>query len=140
MSTHENVERSEAIEPGSDRSFGFVVGGILTAIGTYQYFVDSGVYVWTGTPGVLLLILGLLAPKLLHPLNLAWTRLGIFLGKIVTPVIMFLVFVVSVVPTGLLLRLFRKDLLRLKPVDDGSSYWIERSPPGPPPESLKDQF
>ena len=86
------------------------------------------------------MLLGLLAPRILHPLNVAWTHLGILLGKIVTPVVMFLVYVVSVIPVGLLVRLLGKDLLRLKPNKGESSYWIERTPPGPPPESLKDQF
>ena len=84
------------------------------------------------------MLAGLAVPKLLHPLNMLWTKLGLLLGRIVTPVVMFLVYAISVVPIGLLLRLFGKDLLRLKPAD--SSYWIDRSPPGPPPESLKDQF
>ena len=140
MNTHENINPIEGIEPGSDRSFGLIVGGILVAIGTYQYFTDSSIYGWTMAPGMVLVALGAIRPGLLHPLNVAWMRLGLLLGKIVTPVIMLLVFVISIIPTGLILRLFGKDLLRLKKTTTESSYWIERSPPGPAPESLKDQF
>ena len=140
MSTHESSDRSEVIEPGSDRNFGYVVGGILSAIGVYQYFTGSMWFAWTITPGAMLILLGFLAPSVLHPLNLAWTHLGILLGKIVTPVVMLLVYVVSVIPVGLIMRMLGKDLLRLKRKGEESSYWIDRTPPGPPPESLKDQF
>ena len=140
MSTHENTNPTEAIEPGSDRSFGFVVGGILSAIGIYQYVMGSTVYGWILAPGAMLVLLGIVVPRILRPLNLAWMWLGILLGRIITPVIMLLVFIVSIVPIGLLLRLFGKDSLKLRPATEEVSYWIERSPPGPPPESLNDQF
>ena len=140
MSTHEKTNHSEVIEPGSDRSFGLVVGGILSVIGIYQFFAGSGLSVWILGPGVALVFVGVIAPRMLHPLNIAWTHLGILLGKVVTPVVMFLVYVISVVPTGLILRLVGKDLLRLKSATSDATYWIERTPPGPPPESLKDQF
>ena len=87
-----------------------------------------------------LMLLGIVAPRILHPLNVAWARLGILLGRIITPVVMFVVYAVSVVPIGLALRLFGKDLLGLKRREDPASYWVHREPPGPPPESLKDQF
>ncbi len=140
MSTHETVVRYEDIEPGSDRSFGLIVGGILCAIGLFQYFTESSLYLWFLSPGALLILLGLVRPGLLHPLNIAWMKLGLLLGRIVTPVVMFLVYLISVVPIGLLLRLFGKDLLSLKKAGDKQSYWLDRTPPGPPPESLKDQF
>lgn len=140
MTTHESVVRDEHVEPGSDRSFGLTVGGILTAIGAYQFYAQSSLALWFGVPGVALLIFGLVAPGLLHPLNVAWMKLGLLLGRIVTPVVMFLVYAVSIVPIGILLRLSGKDLLRLRANPVNSTYWIQRTPPGPPPESLKDQF
>lgn len=140
MSSHERAAVEHRIEPGSDRSFGFIVGGVLVAIGVYLYFSGSGVFVWTLAPGILLVAFGLIAPKVLHPLNMGWTWLGIALGKIITPIVMLLVFVISVLPMGLLVRAMGKDLLGLKRKPSGSSYWIERSPAGPTPESLKDQF
>ena len=140
MSTHEPVIRNETIEPGSDRSFGLTVGGILLGISGYQWVVGSILFPWFAAVGGGLVILGLVIPAVLRPANVAWTRLGLLLGRIVTPVVMFLVYATSVVPVGLALRLFRKDLLQLKSRSDGSSYWIQRNPPGPPPESLKDQF
>lgn len=128
------------IELGSDRAFGLIVGGILTAIGIYQYVFAISLAMWFGAPGITLMFIGLVAPRFLHPLNVAWARLGILLGRVITPVVMFVVYVVSVVPIGLILRLFGKDLLGLKRKEGGASYWVQRQPPGPTPESLKDQF
>lgn len=140
MSTHETVVRDEVIEPGSDRSFGLIVGGILSAIGLYQYFTGSMLYLWFLIPGVLLVLAGLAIPAVLHPLNVGWMKLGLLLGRIVTPIVMLLVYLISIVPIGLLLRASGKDLLSLKQGHDQQTYWVERTPPGPPPESLKDQF
>lgn len=140
MTTHESNTRVHAVEPGSDRAFGVVVGGILLVVALYQWWSEISVYVWFGGVGGVLLVLGLMAPSTLRPLNLAWTKLGLLLGRIVTPVVMLLVYVVSIVPIGLGLRLFGKDVLGLKRGRAGESYWKLRAPPGPPPESLKDQF
>jgi hypothetical protein len=125
---------------GSDRNFGLVVGGILCAIGLYPLLIGSGIRLMILVPGVLLVVFGVVAPKLLHPLNVAWTALGELLSRIFTPLVMAALYVTVIVPMGLVLRLSGKDLLSLKRRAQGSSYWIERAPPGPPPESLKDQF
>jgi len=138
MSTHETVRGADVIEPGSDRSFGLIVGGIFAVIGAYQYLTGSSLFAWFLLPGAILVLLGLARPAVLHPLNIAWMRLGLLLGRVVTPIVMFLVFVVSIVPIGLILRVMGKDPLKLK--RQASSYWIERTPPGPSPESLEDQF
>ena len=87
-----------------------------------------------------LVAFALVRPSMLHPLNVAWMKLGLLLGRVVTPIVMLLVFVVAVLPTGLVVRAMGKDLLLLKRAPTKSSYWIRRDPPGPPPESLKDQF
>ncbi len=140
MAGHEPITHEHAVEPGSDRSFGFIVGGILAAIGGYQLFKASTLAPWFLTPGLLLVAFALVRPSALHPLNVAWTRLGLLLGRVVTPIVMLLVFVVAVLPTGLVVRAMGKDLLLLKRAPTKPSYWIRRDPPGPPPESLKDQF
>ena len=134
MSTHESVQRDQSIEPGSDRSFGLTIGSILAAIGIYQFFSASPAYHWFLYSGVALIACGLALPAVLHPLNVVWTKFGLLLGRIVTPSVMFLVFTVSIVPIGLAMRLLGKDPLRLKRADDTTSYWIQRTPPGPSPE------
>jgi hypothetical protein len=92
-----------------------------------------------GAGAAMLLIAGL-APFLLHPLNRAWTMLGVLLAPIVNPVVMAALFYLVFTPVGLLLRLLGKDSLRLRADPQAASYWIERQPPGPPPETMANQF
>ena len=85
-------------------------------------------------------MLGLIAPAILAPLNRGWTRLGLLLFKVVNPIVLGLIFLVTIVPIGLLLRAFGKDPLRLKFEPQAPSYWIPRDPPGPAPDSMPHQF
>ena len=85
---------------------------------------------------ILFLILGLTKSKILAPLNKVWFKFGIFLGKIVSPVIMGIIFFLVVTPTGIIMRLLRKDLLNLK-FDKKKSYWIEKKGPK---SKMKNQF
>ena len=73
-------------------------------------------------------------------MNWLWFRFGLLLHSVVNPVIMGVVFYVAVLPTGLVMRALGKDLLRLKFEPDRDTYWIARQPPGPAPETMKDQF
>jgi len=86
------------------------------------------------------LVITLLRPSLLHPLNRAWTMLGLLLGRIVNPVVTAVLFFVVFVPAGLISRLAGKDPLRLKSDAEANSYWIVRNPPGPRPETMSKQF
>ena len=76
----------------------------------------------------------------LAPLNKWWTKLGVLLYRVVSPIALGLMFYVAVVPVGLLMRVLGKDPLRLRRDPDAASYWIDRTPPGPTPESMKNQF
>ncbi|MEM7043640.1 MAG: SxtJ family membrane protein [Pseudomonadota bacterium] len=149
MATHEDYSREEAIEGSSDRGFGLTVGGILLAIllirlGLEWWRADAVTPGWfdytLGGIGLPLVILGLIAPAILAPLNRGWTKLGLLLFKVVNPIVLGLIFLVTIVPIGLLLRLFGKDPLRLSFEPDAKSYWIERDPPGPAPDSMPQQF
>ena len=82
------------------------------------------------------LILGLTNSIILTPLNRLWFKFGIFLGKIVSPIILGTIFFLIVTPTGLLLRLFGKDVINLK-YNNNNSYWIEKTGPK---SNMKDQF
>ncbi|MCS6779626.1 MAG: hypothetical protein NZ555_07985 [Geminicoccaceae bacterium] len=142
-SFHERLDSHDRIEGPSDRSFGLTVGGILVAIGLAKGLLFSG-WTWLATlllaAGGLLILMGLVVPALLAPANRAWMALGLLLFKIVNPVVMFLIYATTVVPIGLLLRLRGKDLLRLRRDPAAASYWISREPPGPRPESMRNQF
>ncbi len=149
MSTHESYAREEEIEGSSDRGFGLTVGGILLAIALVRvglgWWHTGGVTLgWVeyalGGVGAVLVLFGLAAPATLAPLNRAWTKLGLLLFKVVNPIVLGLIFLVTIIPIGLILRATGKDPLRLKFDPDAESYWIPRDPPGPEPDSMPQQF
>jgi hypothetical protein len=138
--THEAFERDETIVAGSDRSFGLVMAGAFAVVTALNAWHAGRIWPWTAALAAVFLIAALLRPAVLNPLNRLWLRFGLLLHRIVNPVIMALLFYGTVLPTGLVMRAMGKDLLRLKREPDAASYWIVRGPPGPAPESMKDQF
>ncbi len=149
MSTHETFTHDEEIEGGTDRGFGLTVGGILFAIALVRVglgwwgtgLVTLGWFEWLlGGIGAALFLFGLVVPAALAPLNKGWTKLGLILFKIVNPIVLGLIFLLTIVPIGLILRATGKDPLRLKLDSNAKSYWIERDPPGPTPDSMPQQF
>ena len=143
MSAHESLVEHGPPPGGSDRNFGLTVGGILLALGLVRGLLGSGFGALTLAllvAGALLALTALVAAPRLAPLNRLWTRLGLLLASVVNPVLLSLIFVLAFVPAGLLMRLFRHDALRLKRQPDGVSYWIAREPPGPAPETMRNQF
>ena len=137
---HENLHREEAVVGSSDRSFGLTFAVILGFIGLYPVFWGNMPRLWAALPAVGFLLAALVKPDLLGPLNKLWLRFGLLLHSIITPVVMGLIFFVAVTPTGLIMRALGKDMLRLKRDSAASSYWIHRTPPGPPPGSIRNQF
>ncbi len=114
--------------PGSERGFGLVVGTVLLLIAARGWWLhDPGVWQpLVASVGAALVVLGMVRPRSLGALNRAWFRFGMLLGRIVAPVVMGAIFLLTVVPTGLLLRLLRRDPLRRR--DRGEqSYWILRT-------------
>lgn len=139
-SSHENFAREEIESHGSDRSFGLVMAGALTALALLNVWHDGRAWPIMGVLALLFVIAALLFPIVLNPLNRAWMKFGLLLHKIINPVVMALLFYGAVLPTGLIMRAMGKDLLRLKLQPNAKTYWIERDPPGPAPKSMKDQF
>jgi len=137
---HEFGARTTAAESSSDRSFGLVFAGFFTLLAAYGWWQASGRWpIYLGIAIVFLLV-ALAWPGVLAPLNRLWTRLGYFLGRIVSPVVLGLIFFVVMTPLAMLMRLLRKDVLRLRRESGAGSYWIVREPPGPPGETMRDQF
>lgn len=100
-------------------------------------FYDGQIKIFFLVLSVIFLILGLLNSILLYPLNLAWFKFGLFLGKIISPIIMGIIFFLVVTPIGLLMRLLGKDVLNLKLNKKEGSYWIEKVGPK---SKMKNQF
>ncbi len=138
--THEDLERSDQVKRGSDRGFGIVFAVVFVIIGLWPLLGDGGPRIWSLVIAGAFLAVALVRPRLLGPLNLIWFKFGMLLHHVVSPVILGLIFFVSVTPVALIMRVLGKDPLRLKMDPDTESYWLKREPPGPPPDSLKNQF
>ncbi|HTC24745.1 MAG TPA: SxtJ family membrane protein, partial [Gemmatimonadales bacterium] len=133
---HENFIREEDTPPGSDRALGLVLGGALGLIGLLPLLRGHGARWWAlGLAGAFFLA-SATRPVILGPLNRLWHRLGLLLHSVVSPVVLGLLFFTTVTPIGLLMRGLGRDLLRLRFEPDAPTYWIERRPPGPAPDSM----
>jgi len=136
----ESPRRADAVEAGSERGFGFGFSAVFAVVGLWPLTGGGAVRMWAlGLAGGFLLA-ALAAPRLLRPANRLWFRFGQLLHGIVTPVVLGIIFFVTVVPTGWLMRLFGKDPLNLRFEPEAPSYWIRRNPPGPEPDTMKNQF
>tara|TARA_B100001996_G_C18257539_1_gene437759 strand:- start:131 stop:514 length:384 start_codon:yes stop_codon:yes gene_type:complete len=113
------------IKIGSNKSFGIVFFFVFLVVSIYPLFFDGNLRLWSLIVSLLFLVLGLINSRILTPLNRLWFKFGMFLGKFISPIIMGLVFFIVVTPTGLIMRVFKKDLLNLKK-KDSKSYWIKR--------------
>lgn len=122
----------------SERSFTVVFAVVFAVIGVFPLLFGGEVRLWSlGVAGGLLLV-GAVRPILLRPLNHLWFRFGMLLHHVISPLVMGIIFLLVVTPTGLLLRLLGKDVLRLRTEPDADSYWILRSPADT--GSMKNQF
>ena len=137
---HESYQRKEDVQGSSNRSFGLVFAVVFAIVGIFPFAFGGAIRLWSLAVAALFLVLALAAPAILAPLNRLWLKFGLLLHRVVNPVVLGIMFFAVITPTGLLMRLFGKDPLRLKFDKSVKSYWITREPPGPAPESLKDQF
>ena len=116
----------DKVKIGSNRSFGIVFFIFFLIVGTYPIFFQGELRIWSLIVSIIFLLLGIINSRFLTPLNLLWFKFGMLLGRIVSPIVMGLVFFLVVTPTGLIMRILNKDLLRLKKKNI-KTYWIERS-------------
>ena len=114
------------IKIGSNRSFGIVFFVVFLIIATYPLINGDELRLWSLIISIVFLFLGLFNSKILNPLNKLWFKFGIFLGKIISPLVMGIIFFLVVTPIGLLMRLLNKDLLNLR-FNNNGSYWIEKT-------------
>jgi len=136
----EGLDRVNQVKRGSDRSFGFVFTAVFLVIGLWPLLDGNDVRRWPVVAAIVLLIATISRPALLAPFNLVWFKFGQVLHRIVSPIVMGLLFYLAVTPTALIMRGLGKSPIDLKFDKTARSYWIERTPPGPEPETMKNQF
>ena len=124
------------LKASSNKSFGIVFFIVFLIIAFYPLTNQADIRIWSLIISLIFLLLGLLNSKILTPLNKLWFKFGIFLGKIVSPIIMGVIFFLVVTPTAYIMRILKKDLLNLK-MNDSKSYWIEKKEPN---SKMKNQF
>jgi hypothetical protein len=120
----------------SNRSFGIVFFIVFILIAFYPLINQGEIRFWSVFISLLFLILGIINSKILTPLNKVWFKFGIFLGKIISPIVMGLIFFLVVTPIAFLMRLLKRDILNLK-FSKNNSYWIEKKEPK---SKMKNQF
>jgi hypothetical protein len=138
--SHEFQRRDEAVKTSSNRNFGLVFAAFFALLTVLGWWHGTGRWpIWLALTGVALL-LALAAPRLLTPFNWVWTKFGLLLHRVVSPIFLAVLFYGCIAPIGFLMRLSGKDPLRLKCEPSAESYWITRTPPGPAPQSFREQF
>ena len=114
------------IKISSNRSFGLVFFAVFLLIALWPLINEDQIRIWSIVISVIFLILGLINSKLLMPLNRLWSRFGMLLGSIVAPITMGIIFFAIVTPTGFIMRIVGKDLLKKKYDKNKKSYWEKR--------------
>ena len=109
----------------SNRNFGIVFFIVFLIIALWPVLKQNEIRIWSLIISFIFFVLGLINSNLLTPLNKLWFKFGILLGNIISPIVMGIVFFLVVTPTGLVMRIFRKDILKLKK-NSRDSYWINK--------------
>lgn len=135
------MESSLSNKPPSDRKFGFTFGGILFATCAYGIYKQWPLMIFAlcALAGVCLSLLAWLAPKRLRLLNRAWFAFGELLGRVVSPIVLGIIFFVLITPISIIARLLGRDELRLKR-RAVTSYWVPRQKTRLEPNSFRQQF
>jgi hypothetical protein len=127
------------IRASSDRVFGLVISGFLALVGLWPLVRGEPARLWAASVAAAFLIVALTRAPLLAPLNRVWTRLAVVLHRVMSPVVMGVLFFAVLTPAALIMRLCGRDALRLRTAAGEPSYWQSR-PPGPDPSTMTQQF
>ena len=131
------ISRHVSTEQSSEKSFGVVFSIVFLIVALYPLITSEGIHIWALVVSIIFFLLAFLAPKILVFPNKLWFKFGLLIGSIVAPIVMAFVYFVTVLPTGLIMRLLGKDLLKQKLDKNAKSYWVKRSEPM---GSMKNQF
>ena len=137
---HEDLTREQHAEGSSNRVFGLVFAVAFLVIAAWPLMQGETLRWWASGVAAALALIAVFKPALLGGLNRLWIKFGVLLGKVVSPVALGVLFYGVLTPLGAAMRLTGKDPLRRKRDHDAASYWIPRKPPGPPPDSMTNQF
>jgi Saxitoxin biosynthesis operon protein SxtJ len=138
--SHEFQRRDDDAKAASNRSFGLVFAAFFALLAVLGLWHGTSRWpIWLALAGVAL-VLALAAPRTLTPFNWVWTKFGLLLHRIVSPIFLAVMFYGCIAPIGFLMRWSGKDPLRRRYEPAAESYWIVRTPPGPTSESFKNQF
>ena len=125
----------------SERTFGFVFTGIFLIVAGYLWYHDGkpvAIQVFL-VLSVAFLAFSIFMPIVLRPLNKAWYKLGLLMGRVVSPIVLGILFFILISPIAIVMRIAGRDPLKLRK-QNVESHWIDRAPPGPESTSFKDQF
>ncbi len=137
---HEDLSREEKIEGSTDKGFGQVFAAFFGLLGGLAWWHNNPRWYWWIALSAATLIIALTVPRVLAPFNWLWTRLGLILFKVISPIALAVIYYGTLTPIAVYMRLRKKDVLHLKYDPQAASYWVLRQPPGPPPETMKNQF
>ena len=137
---HERFDREDDVRGLSNRGFGLVFAAVLALLGGAKLWAGATSGWWWLAGAMLFLGLAMVRPAALAPLNRLWLGLAALLTRVISPLTIGVLFYLTVTPTGLIMRLLGKDPLRLARDPAARSYWIKREPPGPAPETMRNQF
>ena len=117
--------KNSNIKIGTNKSFGIVFFLFFLIVSIFPLFKDGNIRIWSLILSLIFLILGLINSEFLTPLNQLWFKVGLLLGKLISPIVMGLVFFIVVTPTGLIMKFLKKDILKLRK-NSSKTYWVER--------------
>jgi hypothetical protein len=126
--SHESFESVLPEKIGSERSFGYTVGGIFAVLALIWSYTGHYPFWWALIPAVPLIALAAIRPSLLAPLNKAWFKLGILLGTVISPIVLGIIYYLWITPIAFFMRRSGKKFLALDFDPEAKSYWIIREP------------
>lgn len=139
--SHEfRAREEETVKNSSERSFGIVFAAFFAILAALSWYSGGHRWPYYVAAGAAFLAVALTVPHILAPLNKVWAKFGLLLHMIISPLILALLFYIFITPIGFLMRLTGKDPMRRRFEPAAKSYWIDRDPPGPKPETFKNQF
>lgn len=124
----------------SNRSFGWTFTVVFVAAGLYGLWQGGALLSWLLAAAAVMALVTTMRAAWLAPLNRAWMKLGELMGRVVSPLVLGIIFFGVFAPVGMVMRLFGRDALSRSFDAAKRSYWVERTPPGPPEGSFRDMF